>query len=381
MTSAIPIPAHDHLALPGPAELLVLLVVIALWLHLICAGAVLGSTVVVLIRRISGRNKTELDRQLNAHVVRSIPMFVSLLIVFGIGALFFVQGLYGVFLHIANIFIGCYWVAVPGVVLAASISIGLARRLHNRAASISLLTIAVVGFALALYVMTNSAVLTVQPERWLSFQRQLNRLHVPDAVLLPRLLHNVGAVFVVAGLAVAWIGRHRLGQGDIDQAQRAAHATCIGLKWLLFGLIVQVPVGIWHLLALPTEIRNQLLGFGGLFSMAWYAAIALVVATAWFALKGLAQPANRLWLTLGTASAALGMLGMIGARQLIRACYLARPEAGSYQPPATWDTSQNNPMLLFMVLLAAGVLTVAVMLLLVLRGRHTMSLPETNDMS
>jgi hypothetical protein len=370
MNAAVPVPDYRAFALPAPTWLLLGLLIFVFWLHIMLAGTVLGGSVFVLLRRLLPWRRSELDRQLDARLMRALPVFISLTITLGVAPLLFVQVLYGHYFYTANIFIANFWMLSLGLLLLGFVSVYLAGR-HERAGGVwwfvLLAPLCFVGIA---YIFTNNAVLTIQPEYWLAFHRGLSRLHVKDAALLPRLLHNLGAALVFSGLAIAWVGRHRSMSEDVAATERAVLATRSGLRWLLWGVLLQIPLGVWFLLSLPATVQKGLVGFNNVTSMAWWAAVALAGLTVVTALNGIMQPGRVRWLVLSTLLPMVGVVGMLLARQYLRSEMLARESAGGFDIFRNWQTEvQLSPILTFAVTLVIGLGVLAWLLAVVLRSR------------
>ena len=75
---------------------------------------------------------------------------------------------------------------------------------------------------------------------------------------LARVTHVLLASFAVAGLALAWIGALR-SQGEASEASTAA---ALGGRIALGASLLQVPVGLWVLLALPEEQSQLIMSTG-----------------------------------------------------------------------------------------------------------------------
>ena len=369
MTNPVPIPNADYLTLPGPAWLLVVLATTIFALHLISASSAAGTILFLLTRRLTRRNRTDLDRQLNTRLIQALPMIISLTIVFGIGALIFVSALYGPYLYSANIFIANFWIAVPALILIGFVSIHLARHAALLRRAIPLIALATLCFIATIYIMTNSALLTITPNHWLSFHRGQHCLHVPDPILIPRLLYNLALALAITGLTVTWIGRTAQPTNDIPHHYHQNHAARLGLQLTCAGLALQIALGLWYLLKIPALFRTG--STTSFFSLALLlAALAIFTAT-----KGIlttkaniAQPNCRIWLITTTILTLLATTFAVLTRQLLRTAYLAAPAASEHPLPAQWDHSQNSPLLLFAITAAATLAIIAAMLTLTCRA-------------
>ena len=370
MTATVPIPAYEHLFLPAPAWLLVALSTFTFWLHLLLVGTVVGSLIYLFLTTLVRHN--ELDRRLNGRLLKVLPVCVSLTITFGVAPLLFTQALYGHYFYSANILIGNFWLGSLGFLLVGFISLYLAARFSCNICKFGFIAVVLGCFGAVLYIFTHNAILSLHPEYWLEFHRGARLLHVRDATALPRLAHNVGATFVISGLALAWIGRYRWPTGgEFSPQQRIEHATRTGLSWTLLGLMLQIAFGLWFVLSLPGEIRKSLINFSGVTSIAWYAGLLFVVLNIFTSMKGIINPGAKKWLIFSTILPLLGLVGMLLARQYLRSAYLVRPAAGGFDVNKWTVESQTQPMLIFALALTAALLVIIIMLVGVLLSGRT----------
>lgn len=374
--TAVPIPAHDYHALPAGAWLFVLLLIVTFWLHLLFVGTVLGSMLFLLVRRVVFRAKSEVDRALHARLLRALPVSISMTITLGVAPLLFVQVLYGHYFYTSNILIAPYWMLVLGLLLVGFVSAYLARWFWPGVLGVVFALLAPACFLGIGYVMTNNAVLAIQPEHWIEFHRDIASLFVRDPITLPRVLHNLGAVAVIGGLAVAWIGRFRGRAGKPSELSTAEHATKLGMWFFLIGIGLQVIFGFWYLLSIPGPMRKGIADFGGWVSFAWYGALALNGFAVFVAVKMMLAPRNGKSLVLATLLPVVGMVGMILARQQLRSNYVGRELAGGLDIHNSQDAVhgwvvrwQVSPTLVFLTTFVIGLLVIGLMIALVMRRK------------
>lgn len=369
----VPIPDYSPFFLPAWPWLLVALSTFTFWLHLLMVGVVLGCTIFLCVRRLRFQTPTDLDRQLDSRILKSMPVSVSLAITLGIAPLLFIHALYGHYFYTANILIAWFWMASLAFLLLGFVAVYLAKLTWHRRWGFLFILLVPLMFLSIVYIFTNNAVLAIQPEHWLEFQRGLRHLHVHDAenyILLPRLFHNIGAALVISGLAIAWIGRFRTGVSALNPGQQAEHAARLGLRWLLLGLGWQLIFGTWYLISIPADMLRHLAGFSTPAGVAWMIALLFVVLNLFTAVNGILKPRETKWLVLSTLLPVFGMIGMLMARQQLRSDYLAREVAGGFDIYRNWTVQpQILPMILFAVLLVAGLLVISFMVYLVLKTR------------
>jgi hypothetical protein len=359
---SVPIPRYEHLFLPAWPQLLTLLSTLTFWIHLLLVGTVVGSSLFLLSRVL--RKKSDLDQQLDRRILQVIPVCISLTITFGVAPLLFTQALYGHYFYSANILIAPFWLGSLGFLLIGFISIYLASRFRSVPVNLIFLLIVVLCFIGVLYIFTNNAVLSLQPEHWLEFHRGEQILHVRDATVNPRVLHNIGAGLVISGLAIAWIGRFR--QSDREARE---HAVKTGLHWMMIGLVLQIGIGLWFVISLPGAIRSDLINFSNLTSIAWYLAVILVFLNLYTAMRAVILPGQTKWLLYSTLLPPLGLIGMLLARQYLRIAYLSRTEAGQFKIQDWSVLPQGQQFFIFAVLLVIALVIIGGTLLLVLRAK------------
>ena len=376
MNGSVPIPAYEQLFLPAPSWLLVVLSTFTLWVHLLLVGAVVGSAFILLLRLFTPRGL--LDRQLDQRILKTMPVFISLAITFGVAPLLFTQALYGPYFYSSNIFLAPFWISSLVFLLIGFIFTYFAYLATKRLPALILRIITISSFLAILYIFTINAVLHVRPEYWLSYQRNLTALHLPnEPILLPRIFHNLGAAFVIAGIAIAWIGRFRSAADKIPSTavnpqRRSVYATRVGLQWMIFGLLLQIVFGLWFLLSLPAEMQKELISFQSITSKAWWIALAFVAFNLLTAIKGVVNPLALRWLIFSTFLPAAGMIGMLMARQYLRTAYLSRPAAGSFDISQWHTRTQIEPMYMFFATLAVGLIVLLIMVIMVLTCRSAL---------
>ena len=93
--SSLPIPTPDPLALPGPPELFLGLLVLGFLLHALFMNLVLGGSLIMVMTDWVGRlNRNERYARLATTLSHMIPSAMAVSIVLGVAPLLFVQLLY-----------------------------------------------------------------------------------------------------------------------------------------------------------------------------------------------------------------------------------------------------------------------------------------------
>jgi hypothetical protein len=129
---------------------------------------------------------------------------------------------------------------------------------------------------------------------------------------LARVIHVLLASFAVTGLSLGWIGAARIQE---ESAQPNGVAK-LGGQIALYASLLQVPVGVWVLLALPEAQAQRIMTTGAafVFGIAVVAALGLMHQLAMVALGDV----SRRRLTLATLLMALAVVLMTATLQLAR---------------------------------------------------------------
>jgi hypothetical protein len=217
-------------------------------------------------------------------------------------------------------------------------------------------TILTGGISLFLLVIafffTNNMSLMVNPASWMRYfdHPEGMLLNFGDPTLLPRYLHTVFASVAVGGLALGlyhdWLRR----RGD----QGAAAHIPTDMGWFSWATIINFGVGTWYFGGLPASIRT---------------------------VSGVATAFLLLFLIIGIGAAILSMI--YGLQYRVRpaagavlasiVCMVTVRELVRRQTLAPWFSTadltvvpQYSPMIVFLLLLAAGLALIWYMIQLVL---------------
>ena len=335
MTGSVPIPVQDYLALPAsPAALLTLSAGVSL-VFFTLAGSVLGSTLILLFRRLRSSRPAELDLQLDTRILKALPILAALTITFSLAALLLTLVLYGPYYSSAAILLAWPCLAGLALLLLAFVSIYLTQRSWPRRTALPWLMLAAISFLAVLYIFTNIALLAMRPDCWILFHRSLQCF--PSAVsLLPRLLHDLAASVACGALAYAWLGRYRWpltkpsDLAAVSPSQRADHAAGAAMPWLMAALSLQIPLTLWFILSVSLDLTGKLIIWSNPINIAGFFALVVLTLAFLATRKGIVNSSPGKWLRIGTLLIVLGFSAMLIFRQLLPSAYLARPTAGSF---------------------------------------------------
>lgn len=319
----LPVPTPDVLPLPAPAIVFKILLVVTFLLHVIPMNGVLGGNLVVFGSLLAGRNKPDSHAaRMGRDLSRVLPIFISWAITFGIAPLLFVQVIYGQTFFPSTILIGWYWYALIPLLIIGYYGVYLLRenwdRLGGKAPFLSLgvsLFFLFIGWLWA----TNLA-LNHRPDTWM--QHYLDHpagthLLIPDPMLIPRYLHFLVGATAVSGIIVAVMGWIK----QRSEPEYGGAVIKMGSHIFLGATGVQVAVGIWFLLSLPSEKMWLFLGkdlvASGLFGLALVGGIA---ALGLFFMAASKRSGKLVGAGVGAISVTLS--SMLVMRQLLRQAYL-----------------------------------------------------------
>jgi len=351
MDPAALIPSPDPLQVPwGWFEFLLQLTFL---LHLVAMNVMVGLAFIGFVRELTGRTDPA-HRQAGQVLTHAIALAVN----FGVAPLLFLQVLYGHLMYTSSILMGGYWLLVVFLLIFAYGSaygykflfdtLGTSRRLLL-ATSLSLLLL--IGF-----LFTNNMTLMLTPERWTRYFTGGGRpfLNLGEPTLLIRYLHFMVAGVATGGLTLAMLARFRRDLPD-DVRKREERS---GLMWFTYATMVEIAVGILFLFTMPREIYLLFVGGKPLPTLVFLASMVAVFMTIRYGIK------EQLYHAAG--SLAVTMLLMILVRDLARKAYLA-PFFKIEDLPTAY---QYSPMVMFFLVLAAGLGIIGYMLRLAWQTRQ-----------
>ncbi len=355
------VPHLDPMPVPGPLWLLRTLLLLTFFLHLLFMNTLLGGSVVAFVARVRS-TRSDYAAQLARDLGRMLPTVFAFTITLGIAPLLFVQVIYGHLLYATADLLAVAWLGIIGLVLLAYYGVYyFAFRAANRA-SVAVLGVAILLLALIASIYTNAFTLMLTPGRWLALYTHNPsgwNLNWADATVLPRYLHVVLGALAISGLFLLVLGLRKretpYGRWVIQQ----------GASLFLSTTILNFLVGFWFLTRIPADIRmlfmgqnafgTALLGIGILFALA-------AMAHAMMLRTGKA-PVRQAAVAIGAG--VLTVAVMVLMRDVLRNGYLApyfRPEQLQVAP-------QWSVIVLFVLMFVGGLAILAYMLRAVAKGK------------
>ena len=351
------IPQPDPLALPAPAWLLWILLLLTFFLHVIPMNLVLGGSIVGAIARVRGRRPDRRHEAELAHIiVKAMPVLISATVTLGVAALLFLQVLYGRVFFVSAIVMGWWWLSVIGLLILtyyASYLLAMREASLGAAGTFLAWVIAAVAGLIAL-IYGNNMTLMLKPAELVTRYAAAGsgvQLNLLDPALFPRHLHMVLGAIAVSGLAIAVLGVVRRKK----DAAFGEWAIRYGAFFCTLATVVNIFAGLWWLAALPREVLLQFMGQDMRAIGELLAGILLTLTGAGHTVLAATGKRPVPMVTVGAVTLLAGIAMMLLTRDTIRRITL---ESAGFQP-VNWIAPQWGPIAIFAVLLVVAVGTVA----------------------
>lgn len=367
MIDQLIIPSPDAMPVPAPIWLLKVLLLFTFLLHIIPMNIALGGSFTAFVTDLLGRKRnSEYHLKLARSFSKAIPIATAFTITLGVAPLLFLQVLYGQLFYTSSILMAWPWLAVIGLLILAYYGFYLYQYRWERLQGarlwvvlISALFVFVIGL-----IYTNNVTLMLAPEKFASMYHSnpsSTHWNFDEPTVIPRYLHFFVASFAVTGLLVVIIG---LGKRSTDAAY-GRWAVRYGGTLFVVATIIQMAVGIWFLLALPTDVMMLFMGRNLLATVLLGAGILLPIISMMLMILAIKSELPKS-LAVGSISVlALLLVVMVIMRDIVRDGYLA----GKFDVFDRVVEPQWGVMALFAVLLIGGLSVVGYMLTKVVRAR------------
>lgn len=358
------LPGPDPIGIPAPPWLLQVLLVLTYTLHTLFVGVTLGGTAIGLVSAVAGRAHDELRagpaRLLGAHLSQALPVAMAFSITTGVAPLLFVQVLYGPFFYTASTFVAWSWVSVIPVLIVGYYALyaWALRRKHGPRAPAWGLAVTLGALVWTAFALVNNMSLFPHPERYGEiFNLSGTALNVSEPTLWPRYVHALLNLLLV-GLSYVLAVGHVAARVAPEPARRVRAG--VG-RALAVTLVLQAAASAWYGLALVPVVDTVPLVRVGI---AIAVAGGVVMAAAWLLAERAARsrpggPGALRWAAGALAGTVAMAAGLAVARHGVRMDSLQ-----PYLQPEMWRVDlQLTPLVLFGLLLVAGLAFVAYMLL------------------
>lgn len=324
------------------------LLIVTFFIHMILMNFILGGSLLTAWDMIVGK--------LEKRASGSIPTLIALTVNFGVPPLLFVQVLYGHLFYTSSVMLAVPWILVIPILIVAYYSAYLFVRKWEKAPRLARAGLVVTSIFLlyVAFIFVNNNTLALQPDRWGNyFQRPEGwNLNLGEPTLWPRYLH-----FVLSALAIGGLGRAIAYRYSSMDEKEKAFQIVRNLKIFGWITIIQMGIGTWFWLSMPTEVFKTFMG-GSLFAtilmiLGWL--VSLLILHSSFT--------GRL-----TAAMILGggqVLIMVLIRDLARAAYLK----GVFRPSELENVSEISPLIAFLLVFVFGLFALFYMIRLLLKSK------------
>jgi hypothetical protein len=360
-------PQADPLPLPAPEVLFHVLLVATFTLHILAMNVLLGGSIITAFNALIGRWRPEAHRAtLLQRAGRPLTVSAAVTVSLGVAPLLFVQLLYGPFFFTSSILMAYAWLSVVVFVMAAYGGLYL---LELRSKALGQWAIAArIGSAFLLagvaFLYVNNVTLMLMPDKWHDIYDTFRRgLYLPlsQADLFPRYLHFLLAAMAVGGLVLLayglWMRRQERAFGDWCLRQ--------GAHWFLGSTLLQAAIGPAFLLTQPSSARDEFLAADLLETGVLWAGVASALIAALLVLWTLRSRAP----TVPGVAAVGFILITVGLMSVTRDLLRAARTSSFLDVSTLPSRTQVGGLLLFLVVLLAGLGTVGYMLWLLGRAR------------
>jgi hypothetical protein len=363
------IPQPDPVPLPGPEWLIWGLLILTFFLHLVPMNLVLGGSLLGALARVRARRGDRPHEAALAHViVKAMPVLISAAVSMGVAALLFLQVLYGRVFFVSSVLMGWWWLGVILLLILAyygAYLLAFREQVLGAAGSVLAWSIAAVVGLIAL-IYGNNMTMMLKPQELPGLYAATGTgvlLNLGDYTLVPRHLHMFLGAVAVTGLGIAVFGAIRLS----SEAEFGRWAVRYGSAACGIATALNVFVGLWWLAALPREVLLRFMGQDLAAVVVLVAGILLTISgAALLILAGAAKDARPGPFVWGAAATLLpGIVLMILTRDTVRSASL---DVARFERVA-WVVPQWGPIVIFVVLLAVALASVAWMVRALVRGQ------------
>jgi hypothetical protein len=352
------IPVVDPAGLPGPPWLFHVLLVFTFFLHLVFMNLTLGGTLLAMVAHLrSGGGRDDFRGVLAGRLMAVNNYGISLTITSGVAPLLFIQLIYQQYFYTATILLAPVWLAML-VLLTVGYYAAYLYKFRGAPSTGSgggvWLGVSAVMFVSIAMIHVAVNLVHAQPEKWGPLADGAWSV-LSDPTYWPRLLHFVFAGLGFAALVASWWAVRRATEG-VEPEINASIARW-AWRWAVWTTVLQVVDGFLLLLLLPRPVLRGIMTGGvailGPLTLSILVAIGLLMM-----LARVSNPVEKPGLVRGTLGAmTLAIAVMSITRHQVRALYLEPATAQfSFQIAPQWGN-----FLLFVVLLLAGLATVAYM--------------------
>jgi len=342
------IPSPDPLQVPwGWFQLLLSTTFL---LHLLVMNIMLGWAIIAFCNHAFKQTIPSENRLIS----QKLPFTIAFTVNFGVAPLLFLQVLYGQFIYTSSVLMAVFWLSIVALLIFAYYAAYIYNLQFFRLPGLHTLLCGLIAvFLLAIaFFFTNNMSLMVSPESWVRYFEHPRGmlLNFGDTTLIPRFLHTVMASIAIGGLALGLYYDWKLRHGDHAAAAHIPSA----MRWFSLATIINFGIGTWYFGSLPPAIRT-VTGIAGGFLLGFL--LIGITAAILSLIYGLQQRARH------AAGAVLAsIICMAAVRELVRRQTLAP----CFSPSDLEVVPQYSPLIVFLLIFAAGLALIWWMIKLVL---------------
>ncbi len=359
-------PQVDPIPLPAPVWLFKVLHLFTMSLHLTAVHLLLGGLLVGAAWAAAARwgRARGAGPEAAAAVSKALPIVMTYVINLGVPPLLFTQVLYGRALYTTSVLIGAFWISIVALVMTTYFLLYYADRQVGHEPPRLWTRLLALGCALgvaAIYVHTMT--LMLRPEAWpglYAADPSGRHLNPQDPTVLPRWVFAVTGSLATSGIGLVFLAATKKGA-------LAPYLRTVGGRLAAVGALASALAGTWVYTSQPPVVRDALQGATtGLAScIAW--ALGLAVAAA-AGLLAASRPTGKGWLlpAVGGLGCYVAIAGWVVFRDGIRDGTLGSKAFD------VWDRAVATNwvvVILFLVILLAGLATMFWMVRALARGR------------
>lgn len=363
------LPQADPLPIPAPPFIFIFLMFLTFVLHMVAMNFTVGGTLLQVVNSFGGgRNMNTFGRFLTGF----LPISMSFTVTLGIAPLLFVQVLYGQIFFTTSVLMGWVWLFLLVALMIAYYSLYYYMYNHEKSAlarkGSPLLALVLLVMIAVIFVMNFK--LFFMKDRWEEIYRSGNGLFLnfEHAQVWPSILHYLVAMVAFGGLLMVIHGWTKV-KSNPEYSQWAAR-----FGGLLFAIptALQFLFGTLLLLVLPKDLISAFMTGNQYATVVLFAGMILTLLAVITMLIVAVKRSYGVLALAGILFAALIIVFMTMVRGFIRDVMVS----GMVDLDGFQVESQMVNMLLFGVLLVAGLATVGWMLWKVALG-HKEKTEET----
>lgn len=266
---------YDKFGLPFYPLVFQFLMVLTFALHIIFVNFTWGGAILSFY---FGLKKEEKFKELSLSIGKSLTIFFSLAMLFGIAPLLFVQTIYDYFWYSSNVFSGIYTLSFIFVLMFAFSLIYINYFSSKGPKFLNLLSFLLLSFAGVIMHTLNVQLLQISD--WIKFwyPSSLGKLNHFE---IYRFLHFFFASIAISGFFLLLNAYYLKKKGKSEEIVNLR--ADLGIKIFFYFTIIQAISGIWWLLMIPWKFKFYLNHFT-------IASILIFIILLYFTIKALKNP-------------------------------------------------------------------------------------------